>query len=175
MDDDGRLLGPGESGEIVHRRANAMLGYLKDEQATAEAQRFGWHHTGLGMRGPAGQMLFLDRKQDMIKTGGENVASVKIESVILSRPAVAGVGVMGLPHPRWTEAVCAFVVTKPDVEVGQAELLAYCRQHLDAFEVPKLIRLVDELPATSTGKVQKHILRKRFARLAEEAWAAEGS
>nr|HMO49043.1 AMP-binding protein [Rubrivivax sp.] len=80
MDDDGRLLGPGQPGEIVHRGANVMLGYFKDEAATAAAQRFGWHHTGdLGQWGPEGQMLFLDRKKDMIKTGGENVASVKVE------------------------------------------------------------------------------------------------
>ena len=176
MDDEGRLLGEGQPGEIVHRGANAMLGYFKDPEATAAAQRFGWHHTGdLGMWGPGGQLMFLDRKKDMIKTGGENVASVKVEAVLLAHPAVAGAGVVGLPHPRWIEAVCAFVVKKPGAEVDEAALEAHCRARLGGFEVPKLIRFVDALPATSTGKVQKHLLRKEFERLAQEAWAKEGT
>ena len=174
MDDEGRLLGEGQPGEIVHRGANAMLGYFKDPQATAAAQRFGWHHTGdLGQWGPGGQMMFLDRKKDMIKTGGENVASVKVEAVLLAHPAVAGCGVIGLPHPRWAEAVCAVVVRKPGAELDEATLLAHCRQHLGGFEVPKLIRFVDALPATSTGKVQKHRLRQQFEALAQQAWADE--
>ena len=169
MDDDGRILGPGEMGEIVHRGANAMLGYFKDEAATAAAQRFGWHHTGdLGMWGPQGQMLFLDRKKDMIKTGGENVASVRVESVVLAHPGVAAAAVLGLPNQRWSEAVCAFVVRKPDVELDEASLLAHCRERLGGFEVPKLIRFVDALPMTATGKVQKHVLRTEFAALAEQ-------
>lgn len=173
MDDEGRLLGEGQPGEIVHRGANAMLGYLKDPEATAAAQRFGWHHTGdLGMWGPGGQMMFLDRKKDMIKSGGENVASVKVEAVLLSHPGVAGVGVIGMPHPRWAEAVCAFVVKKPGAEVDVATLDAHCRAHLGDFEVPKLIQFVDQLPATSTGKVQKHLLRQQFAELAAQAFGA---
>ncbi|HMN21314.1 MAG TPA: AMP-binding protein [Ottowia sp.] len=171
MDDDGRLLGEGQPGEIVHRGANAMLGYFKDPEATAAAQKFGWHHTGdLGMWGPGGQMMFLDRKKDMIKTGGENVASVKVEAVLLSHPAVAAAGVIGMPHPRWTEAVCAFVMKKPGAEVDEAALLAHCRAHLGDFEVPKLVHFVDQLPATSTGKVQKHRLRQQFAELAARAF-----
>lgn len=174
MDDEGRILGPGEPGEIVHRGANVMLGYFKDPEATAAAQRYGWHHTGdLGMWGQGGQMMFLDRKKDMVKTGGENVASVKVEAVLLAHPGVAGVGVVGLPHPRWAEAVCAFVVKKPGAEVTEAELLAHCRAHLGGFEVPKLIRFIDALPATATGKVRKNLLRERFAQTAAEVFAAE--
>ena len=174
MDDEGRLLGEGQPGEIVHRGANAMLGYFKDPEASAAAQRFGWHHTGdLGMWGPGGQLMFLDRKKDMIKTGGENVASVKVEAVLLGHPGVAGCGVIGLPHPRWSEAVCAFVVKKPGAELDEQALAAHCRAHLGGFEVPKLIHFVDALPATSTGKVQKHLLRKQFERLAQEAWTKE--
>jgi long-chain acyl-CoA synthetase len=174
MDDDGHLLGPGQVGEIVHRGANVMLGYFKDEAATAQAQRFGWHHTGdLGMWGDAGQMMFVDRKKDMIKTGGENVASVKVEAVVLAHPGVAGAAVLGLPHPRWSEAVCAFVVKKPGTEIDEASLLAHCRDRLGNFEVPKLVRFVEVLPATATGKVQKHVLRGQFAELAAQVWAAE--
>ena len=173
MDDEGNLLGEGQPGEIVHRGANAMLGYLKDPAATTAAQKFGWHHTGdLGLWGPGGQMLFLDRKKDMIKTGGENVASVKVEAVVLAHPGVAGAAVLGLPHPRWSEAVCAFVMKKPGTELDEAALLAHCRQQLGDFEVPKLIHFVDQLPATSTGKVQKHLLRQQFADLAAKAFGA---
>jgi long-chain acyl-CoA synthetase len=114
MDDDGNLLGAGQVGEIVHRGPNAMLGYFKDPKATAEAQKFGWHHTGdLGMWDAQGRMEFIDRKKDMIKTGGENVASVKVEAVVLAHPEMAAAAVFGLPHPHWSEAVCAFVMRKP--------------------------------------------------------------
>lgn len=108
----------------------------------------------------------------MIKTGGENVASVKVEAVVLAHPGVAGAAVLGLPHPRWSEAVCAFVMKKPGTELDEAALLAHCRQQLGDFEVPKLIHFVDQLPATSTGKVQKHLLRQQFADLAAKAFGA---
>jgi len=173
MDDEGRLLGEGQPGEIVHRGANAMLGYFKDPEATAAVQKFGWHHTGdLGMWGPGGQMMFLDRKKDMIKTGGENVASVKVEAVLLSHPGVAAAGVVGMPHPRWTEAICAFVVKKPGAELDEAGVLAHCRANLGDFEVPKFVHFVDQLPATSTGKVQKHRLRQQFGELVARAFGA---
>jgi len=162
MDDDGRLLGPGEVGEIVHRGPNVFLGYLKDPEATAAARRFGWHHTGdIGMFDADGQMLFLDRKKDMIKSGGENVSSIKLEAVLLAHPAVAGAAVVGLPHPHWGEAVAAFVVLRPTAAgtCGEDALLAFCRERLGRFEVPKSIRFVDGLPMTPTGKVQKYQLR----------------
>jgi long-chain acyl-CoA synthetase len=160
MDDDGRLLGPGELGEIVHRGPNVMLGYYKDPDATAQARRFGWHHTGdLGMWDEAGQLQFKDRKKDMIKTGGENVPSVKVEEVLLRHPAVANAAVVGLPHLRWVEAVAAFVCLKPDAVCDQATLQAHCREHLAGFEAPKYIAILDRLPMTATGKIQKHLLR----------------
>ena len=161
MDDDGHFLPNGQVGEIVHRGPNVMLGYYKDPEATAAAQKYGWHHTGdLGMFDSGGQMLFLDRKKDMIKTGGENVASVKVEAAILAHPDVAGVAVIGLPHPRWSEAVCAFIVRKPGTRCDEAAIIAHCRTRLGGFEVPKAVRFVDVLPATATGKIQKHVLRR---------------
>ena len=161
MDDDGRLLGPGEVGEIVHRGPNVFLGYLKDPEATAAARRFGWHHTGdIGMFEADGQMLFLDRKKDMIKSGGENVSSIKLEAVLLAHPAVAGAAVVGLPHSHWGEAVVAFVVLRQNSGAcSEDELLAFCKGRLGRFEVPKSIRFVDGLPMTPTGKVQKFQLR----------------
>lgn len=161
MGDDGRLLPPGEIGEIVHRGPNVMLGYYKDPQATAAARAHGWHHTGdLGLVHASGQLLFLDRKKDMVKTGGENVPTIKVEEVLLRHPAVANAAVVGLPHPHWGEAIAAFVILKPGARCSEAELIAFGREHLGGFEVPKKIGFVETFPATATGKTQKHLLKK---------------
>lgn len=171
MDDEGNLLGPGQVGEIVHRGPNVMLGYFKDPKATAEAQKFGWHHTGdLGIWDAKGRMEFVDRKKDMIKTGGENVASVKVEAVVLAHPEIAAAAVFGLPHPHWSEAVCAFVMRKPGTSVDADSVLAHCRQHLGGFEVPKLVHFVDAFPSTATGKVQKNVMRRQFEQIARDLW-----
>jgi long-chain acyl-CoA synthetase len=160
MSEDGRLLGPGEVGEIVFRGPNVMLGYYKDPEATAQVWRHGWHHTGdLGRIDADGQLLFMDRLKDMIKTGGENVPSIKVEEVLLRHAAVQNAAVVGLPHERWGEAIAAFVVLKPRVQATAAELIAHCKQHLGGFEVPKDVLLLDALPMTSTGKIQKFELR----------------
>lgn len=166
MASDGKLLPWGKAGEIVHRGANVMLGYYKDPEATAAVSRFGWHHTGdIGKFDEDGQLLFLDRIKDMIKTGGENVPSIKVEEVFLRHPAVANAAVIGLPHPRWGETVSVFVLLKPDVQASQAELLDYGRQHLSGFETPKHVQILDEFPMTPTGKIQKHRIRTQFLEL----------
>jgi long-chain acyl-CoA synthetase len=160
MDDEGNLLGRGEVGEIVHRGPNVMEGYFKDPEATAAARRFGWHHTGdLGLFDEDGQLLFVDRKKDLIKSGGENVASVKVEAVLLAHAAVASAGVVGVPHERWGEAVVACVALKPGASATEEELIAHCRERLGGFETPKAVRILDRLPMTATGKVQKNQLR----------------
>lgn len=170
MDDEGNLLPRGQVGEIVHRGPNTMLGYYKDETATAAAQLFGWHHTGdLGMFDDGDQLLFLDRKKDMIKTGGENVPSIKVESAIWAHPAVAGVAVIGVPHPHWSEAICAMIVLKAGAACTEAEMEAHCKTLLGRFEVPKVFKFVDALPMTATGKMQKQILRKQFSSMFTEA------
>ncbi len=172
MDDAGRLLGPGEVGEIVHRGPNVMEGYYKNPQATAESRAFGWHHTGdLGVW-VDGQLMFRDRKKDMIKTGGENVPSIKVEAVLLRHPAVANAAAVGLPHPRWIEAVTAFVVLKPGAQADEASLIQHCKEHLGGFEVPKGIAVVEALPMTSTGKIQKHPLRELYRNLYDGEQAA---
>jgi long-chain acyl-CoA synthetase len=141
-----------------------MMGYCKDPKATEEARKFGWHHTGdLALIDEHGEVLFVDRKKDMIKSGGENVASVKIEETLLAHPAVQNVAVVGLPHPQWGEAVSAFVKLKPGAAADEAGLAEYCRAHLGGFQVPKLIRIVDEMPMTATGKLRKVELRQAFA------------
>lgn len=165
MDDDGNLLPREQVGEIVHRGPNVMLGYYKNPQATAEARRFGWHHTGdLGKFDVDGQLMFVDRKKDMIKSGGENIPSIKVEEVLLRHPAVGNAAVVGLPHPRWGEAVVAFVILKSGAAADEAALLDHCRQHLGGFEVPKSLRIVPALPVTATGKLRKNELKVAHAR-----------
>ena len=152
MDDNGNLLPRGEIGELVHCGPNVMMGYYKDPKATEEARKFGWHHTGdLALIDENGEVLFIDRKKDMIKSGGENVASVKIEETLLAHPAVQNAAVVGLPHPQWGDAVAD--------EAGIAE---HCRKHLGGFQVPKLIRILDEMPMTATGKLRKVELRQGY-------------
>ncbi len=163
MDDKGEIVPNGVVGEIVHRGPNAMIGYLKDQPATDAASAFGWHHTGdLGMIDPDGQLLFVDRKKDMIKSGGENVASVKVEEVLLRHPAVANAAVVGLSHPHWTEAVAGFVTLKPGASASGEEFIAHCRAHLSGYETPKLVEILVAFPMTATGKIQKQALRDKY-------------
>lgn len=169
MDDSGRLLPRGEIGEIVHRGPNVMLGYYKDPEATAAVSAFGWHHTGdMGMFDADGQLLFLDRKKDLIKTGGENVPSIKVEEVLLRHPAVANAAVVGLAHLRWGEAVSAFVVLKPGMSATSEELIEHCRPLLSGFEMPKVLRVLPEFPMTPTGKIQKHFIKREYEDLFEK-------
>ncbi|WP_224389711.1 AMP-binding protein [Pseudonocardia sp. ICBG1293] len=162
MDDDGALLGPGEQGEIVYRGPSTMNGYLDDEAATAEAFRHGWFHSGdIGSFGEDGVLWFADRSKDVIKTGGENVASLEVErAVYTAAPQVAEVVVVGLPHERWSEAITAVVVPRPGATVDPDALLAALRGHLDGYKVPKSVIVVDELPRTSTGKIRKNVVRE---------------
>lgn len=161
MGEDGRLLPPGEVGEIVYRGPNVMLGYYKDPEATAHVWRHGWHHSGdLGMFDADGQLLFVDRLKDMIKSGGENVPSIKVEETLLRHPALSNAAVVGLPHDRWGEAITAFVVLRPSSVATADEVVAHCKGLLGGFEVPKDVVFVPALPMTSTGKILKFELRR---------------
>ncbi|WP_276257407.1 class I adenylate-forming enzyme family protein [Haloglomus litoreum] len=156
MDDDGNLLPDGEVGEIVYRGPNVMDGYLKNEAKTREAFAHGWFHSGdMGLIDEDGLLKFVDRKKDMIKSGGENVSTQKVESTLLDHPAVAELAVVGLPHERWGEAVTAFVVPTPDAEADAEEIREWVGDRLAGFETPKAVEFVDELPKTTTGKIQK--------------------
>ncbi len=169
MDDAGNLLPPGVVGEIVHRGPSVMSGYYRDPEATAKARAFGWHHTGdLGMFDDDGLLIFTDRKKDMIKSGGENVASIVVERALASHPAVAAAAAIGLSHPRWFEAVTGVVLLKPGATAGEDDLLAHCKARLSPHEVPKAICFVETFPLTATGKIQKNLLRERFGTLYEE-------
>ena len=169
MNDAGEILPRGEIGEIVHRGPNVMNSYLDNEEETVASRLFGWHHTGdLGCWDEDGQMVFVDRKKDMIKTGGENVASIKVEQTLLNHEAVENVAIVGLPHEEWHEAVTAFVVCKKDVDITEREIIAYSKEHLGGFQVPKKVVFIDAVPMTTTGKVQKQKLRDEYATLFTE-------
>jgi acyl-CoA synthetase (AMP-forming)/AMP-acid ligase II len=165
MDPAGRLLPRGEEGEIVYRGPQALNGYLKNPDATAEAFAHGWFHSGdVGRLDPDGMLWFSDRYKDVIKTGGENVASIEVEkAVYAASPAVAEAVVVGLPHPRWSEAITAVVVPKPGAALDAETLREAIKQHVDGYKVPKAVIVVDELPTTSTGKIQKNVVRDRYA------------
>lgn len=163
MDDQGNILGKGQIGEIVHRGPNVMNGYLDNEEATKETRLYDWHHTGdLGFWDEDGQMVFVDRKKDIIKTGGENVASIKIEHTLINYHKIDAAVVVGIPHERWNEAVTAFVRPKEQTVVTEEEIVSYCKQHLGGFQVPKKVVFVDEFPMTSTGKIQKQKIRAQY-------------
>ncbi|MCV7085868.1 acyl-CoA synthetase [Mycolicibacter hiberniae] len=163
VDEDNIPVGPGVVGEIVHRSPHLMLGYLDDDEKTADAFRGGWFHSGdLGYYDAHGLLHVVDRKKDMIKTGGENVASREVEEVIYRHPGVQEVAVFGLPHPRWVEAVVAAVVVRDGIVITEDELLGHCRAHLAGFKTPKQLFFVDSLPKNPSGKLLKRVLRERF-------------
>lgn len=164
MDDQGNLLPAGEIGEVVWRSPQTMLGYYRNEEATHEAQAHGWHHSGdIGFLDEDRQFHFVDRKKDIVKSGGENVSSVKVERTILAYPGVANVGVIGLPHTHWGEAVTAVVARGADTDLDEQAIIEHCKRELGGFEVPKKVIILDQLPMTATGKVKKHLLRQEYA------------
>ncbi|MEV4305655.1 MULTISPECIES: acyl-CoA synthetase [unclassified Nonomuraea] len=163
VDDEDRPVAPGVVGEIVHRSPHAMLGYWNDPDKTAEAFRGGWFHSGdLGVMDADGYLSVVDRKKDMIKSGGENVASREVEEVIYQHPAVAEAAVFGVPDERWIEAVTAAVVLREGAGLTAAELNAFLRERLAAFKTPKNVVFVDALPKNASGKVLKRELRDAF-------------
>jgi len=164
VDDDDRPVPAGTVGEIVHRGPHVMLGYWNDPDKTAEAFRNGWFHSGdLGVMDDEGYLRVVDRKKDMIKTGGENVASREVEEVLYQHPGVAEAAVVGVPHPHWIEAVAAVVVLKPGAVADEGTLIAHCRERLADFKAPKRIAFLPALPKNASGKVLKRELRARLA------------
>jgi long-chain acyl-CoA synthetase len=165
MGPHGELLPPGEAGEIVYRGPSTMSGYLDNSEATDKAFSHGWFHSGdVGWFGDDGVLWFTDRYKDVIKTGGENVASIEVEKAVYAAdPRVAEAVVVGLPHERWSEAVTAVVVPKPGEQIDAAGLIAALKTKLDGFKVPKSVIFTDQLPKTSTGKIQKNVVRSEQA------------
>lgn len=147
-------------GEIVARGNVVMKGYFEDPQATAHALRDGWMHTGdAAVVHSDGYVEIRDRLKDVIISGGENISSVEVESILLMHPAVQEVAVVGMPHEKWGEAPHAFVVPKNGADVTEMELREFARANMAHFKVPAAFTILPELPKTATGKIQKYVLR----------------
>ncbi|MBO0676685.1 acyl-CoA synthetase [Mycolicibacterium sp. S2-37] len=163
LDEDNSPVPVGVVGEIAHRSPHLMQGYLDDAAKTADAFRGGWFHSGdLGYYDEYGLLHVVDRKKDMIKTGGENVASREVEEVLYRHSGVQEVAVFGLSHPVWVETVVAAVVPRDGAELTEADVIAHCREHLAGFKTPKKVFFVDSLPKNPSGKLLKRDLRERF-------------
>src|SRR5439155_10807040 len=148
-------------GEVVMRGNVVMLGYFRDPDATAKAFHGGWFHSGdLAVRHPDGAIELRDRKKDIIISGGENISTIEVEQAVVSHPAVLEAAVIAIPDERWGEVPKAFVTLKPGQTLTADELLEHCRGRLARYKVPKAVEF-GELPKTSTGKVQKFVLRER--------------
>ena len=148
-------------GEIMFRGNLVMKGYLKNPKATEEAFRGGWYHTGdLGVMQPDGYVKIKDRAKDIIISGGENISSIEVEDALYKHPAVAAAAVVAAPDPKWGEVPCAFVELREGAAVTEEELVQHCRRLLAGFKVPKRF-IFGPIPKTSTGKIQKYILRER--------------
>ena len=164
VNDDMQDVKPGEVGEIVHRSPHLMLGYFKDEEKTRAAFSGGWFHSGdLGTIDEEGYISVVDRKKDMIKSGGENVASREVEEMIYRLPAVSEVAVIGLPDAKWIEAVTAVIVLKAGQALTEAQVMAHCNQHMATFKVPKRVVFAESLPKNPSGKLLKRELRTAYA------------
>jgi fatty-acyl-CoA synthase len=169
VDDQMRDVNPGEIGEIVHRSPHLMLGYFHDDERTKAAFEGGWFHSGdLATIDEDGYITVVDRKKDMIKTGGENVASREVEEAIYRLSGVSEVAVIGVPHPRWIEAVVAVIVAKGGMSLSKEAVLTHCGQHLAAFKVPKAVVFEESLPKNPSGKLLKRELRRVQSHLFEQ-------
>jgi acyl-CoA synthetase (AMP-forming)/AMP-acid ligase II len=163
VDDNGQDLAPGEKGEVLLRAPNMMKGYLNRSEDTAAAIKDGWLHTGdIAKMDEDGFLYILDRKKNMIISGGENIYPAEIEDALLNNPKVMDVGVIGYPHEKWGEAIKAIVVVKDGETLTEAELIEWCQGKLGRFKIPKAVVFTDAIPRTPTGKILKTELRKQF-------------
>jgi acyl-CoA synthetase (AMP-forming)/AMP-acid ligase II len=165
MGPDGELLGPRQRGEIVARGNLTMVGYYRNAEATAAMTTNGWRRTGdIGFRDEQGFVYIVDRAKDMIITGGFNVFSVEVEQVILEHPAVLDCAVIGIPDPKWGEAVSAIVELKSGADFSESEIIALVRARLGSIHAPKTVEVWPNLPRSPAGKVVKAEIRERYWR-----------
>ena len=163
MDDAGYLLGPGQRGEIVARGPLVMAGYYKNPQASAEAARHGWHHTGdIGYLDEENYLFIVDRAKDMIISGGFNVYSAEVEQVLLAHPAVQDCAVIGLPDEKWGERVTAVVQLRPGQTVTEDEIRSFVKDRLGSVKAPKQVEVWPDLPRSKVGKVLKVDVKARL-------------
>ena len=150
-------------GEVVMRGNNVMAGYYMDEEATARAFRGGWFHSGdLAVWHPDGYIELRDRAKDIIISGGENISTIEVEQAVASHPAVLECAVVAMPHEHWGERPKAFVVLKAGMSVDSAQIIDHVRSRLAGFKAPDVVDIVETLPKTSTGKIQKYVLRDQI-------------
>ena len=165
VDDGGRdvKLDSGEVGEVITRGNVVMAGYWRQPQATDAVIVDGWFHTGdMAVIDSEGYIEVVDRKKDLIISGGENISSIEVEGFLYKHAAVLEAAVIAAPDERWGETVCALVVLKPGASATEHELIDFCRKHLAHFKCPRRIQFIDALPRTATGKIQKNLLRDRY-------------
>jgi acyl-CoA synthetase (AMP-forming)/AMP-acid ligase II len=163
VDDEGKDVGPEVNGEILLRMPNLMKGYWNRPKDTAATIRDGWLYTGdIGKMDADGFFYILDRKKDMIISGGENIYPAEIEDYLLNHPQIADVGVIGYAHEKWGEAVKAIVVLKPGETLTEAELIEWCQGKIGRFKIPKTVVFTDAIPRTPTGKILKRVLREQY-------------
>jgi acyl-CoA synthetase (AMP-forming)/AMP-acid ligase II len=164
VNDAGKDLKPdsGEVGEVITRANVIMKGYWRQPEATDAVIVDGWFHTGdMALLDSEGYIEVVDRKKDLIISGGENISSIEVEGFLYRHPAVLEAAVIGVPDERWGETVCALVVLKPGAEASEEELIDFCRAQLAHFKCPRRIQFIEALPRTATGKIQKNVLRDK--------------
>lgn len=163
MDEDGNLLPPGQIGEIVIRSKQTMEGYWKNPEATDQAFRHGWMHTrDMGYRDEEGYVYLVDRKEDMIISGGFNVYPKEVEDVLYKHPAVLEAAVFGVPDQLWGEAVKAVVSLRKGASATAEEIIEFCRRHLAGYKKPKTVDFTDEIPKTAVGKINRRVLKEPY-------------
>jgi acyl-CoA synthetase (AMP-forming)/AMP-acid ligase II len=168
MDDAGRILAPQERGEIVVRGSLVCGGYYKMPAATAEIRAYGWHHTGdIGYTDEDGYVYIVDRKKDMIISGGFNVYCAEVEAAVMALPEVQECAVIGVPHDTWGEAVKALVVLQPGVSLTEDGLITACKQKLGGVKAPKFVEFCREIPKTPAGKIDRKKIRAPYWERAE--------
>ena len=162
--DDGAECAPEEHGEITVSGENVMLGYWRDPERTRQALRDGWLWTGdIGYNDDEGFIYLVDRKGDMIISGGENVHPTETENTLQEHPAVREVAVVGVPDEKWGEAVKAVVAVEPGREVTAEELIAFCKERIAGYKCPRSVDFVDELPKSTVGKILRREVRNRYS------------
>jgi acyl-CoA synthetase (AMP-forming)/AMP-acid ligase II len=165
VDDDDNDVAVGTIGEAIYRGPTMMKEYYKDPKATAEAMRGGWFHSGdLVKRDADGYIYVVDRKKDMIISGGENIYPAEIEEVLYKHPKILECAVLGVHDEKWGEAIKAVVVCKPGEQLSEQEVIDYCKSHLASYKKPRSVDFVESLPRSTLGKVLKRVLREQYGK-----------
>lgn len=163
INDRGRECEPGEIGEILVKGPTVMHGYYQNPEATLSTLRENWLHTGdVGFLDEADELHVLERRTDLIVTGGENVYPTEVEEVLCTHPSVAEAGVVGMPDEEWGQRVTAAVVMKNNAAISETELLAFCRERIAGYKIPQKVYFVKSLPRTASGKIKRHVLKEQM-------------